>query len=309
MSKGLGKKIAIRFTEDLLSPSNFSNVALGKPFSTNGRLDTSRSANVITDDNIDSANYVHVHADGQPRYVEIDLGYEVDIHLVKVWHYYADNRTYYDTKTELSLDGNLWHTIFDSAIDGTYVESNIGKECVLSTPIKARYVRDWVKGSSANIGNHWVEIQAFGGELVFNKESFTVSGQEKKYIGGEFVNGDYHVDIVERHPTSNSENTILLTMKPTKRFNNVEGQLTVEYDNLKGDLQGEAGFVESFSIEFLPTDLIQKLNPIVTERFIANPTLDVNYIKVSYRSRHGEERFIATPNCIVNLINIDDINP
>lgn len=92
--------------------------------------------------------------------VTVNLGSVRDVSAVRVWHYFADGRTYSATKTEVSDDGTTWTTLFDSAISGTYAESANGR--TYSVPSgRARYIRDWLNGSSVNIGNHWVEIQAY----------------------------------------------------------------------------------------------------------------------------------------------------
>lgn len=48
---------------------------------------------------------------------------------------------------------------------------------------------------------------------------------------------------------------ILITMQQAKRFNNIEGNLTVAYNNILGDLQGTGGHVQSFEHSFLPVEL------------------------------------------------------
>lgn len=60
-------------------------------------------------------------------WVSIDLGDLYNIQQIKVWHYYADARTYKETKTEVSSDGVNWFSIFDSAIEGVYPETSKGK--------------------------------------------------------------------------------------------------------------------------------------------------------------------------------------
>lgn len=77
----------------------------------------------VTDDNITSTNYFD-GTSGQLTYVQVDLGavYE-DIDYIQIWHYYADGRTYYKTKTEISTDGVNWTTLFDSDLSGTYKET------------------------------------------------------------------------------------------------------------------------------------------------------------------------------------------
>lgn len=86
---------------------------------------------MVTDGNTASANYVGLNA-GEPCWVQVDLGDAHELAQIKVWHYYADGRTYHKTKTEVSEDGIAWYRIFDSAIEGEYVETADGKTHDLS---------------------------------------------------------------------------------------------------------------------------------------------------------------------------------
>jgi hypothetical protein len=97
---------------------------------------------------------------GTPRYVVVDLGSEKKINQIKVWHYTGDTRTYSGTKTEVSVDGTNWTTVFDSAVSGTYAESAGGKTHTFTRQY-ARYIRDWANDSTANASVHWQEIEAY----------------------------------------------------------------------------------------------------------------------------------------------------
>ena len=100
------------------------NIALNKPVTSNG---TGINLERVTNGNMDAVNYAYVTGSGV-RYVQIDLGQvHYDIDYIHVWHYYLDGRTYNGTKTEISEDGITWKTIFDSAVSGTYVETEGGK--------------------------------------------------------------------------------------------------------------------------------------------------------------------------------------
>jgi prepilin-type N-terminal cleavage/methylation domain-containing protein len=92
--------------------------------------------------------------------ITVDLGSLQNVSAVKVWHYYADGRSYNATKTEVSTDNTNWSTVFDSAASGTYAETSTGKTFTFSTR-QVRYIRDWSNGSTSNASNHWVEIQAY----------------------------------------------------------------------------------------------------------------------------------------------------
>jgi len=105
------------------------------------------------------------------------------------------------------------------------------------------------------------------------------------------------------------QDIILLTMKPANRFHNVEGLLTVEYDRLKGNLQGKAGLVESFETSFIPADLEPKLNPMITEVFTTYPNVNVAFQKIAYRDRFYDGKFIVSANCNLNFEYVGIINP
>lgn len=136
------------------------NIALNKTVTSSGTLVTGSR---ITDGDITTANYAYVTETGL-HYVQVDLGTTYPLESVKVWHYYGDPRTYYATKTQISSDGTTWVTVFDSAVSGTYTETSSGVTRTFSIT-NARYIRDYINGSTANTGNHWVELQAFYTEI------------------------------------------------------------------------------------------------------------------------------------------------
>lgn len=106
-----------------------ANLALNKPVSG----DTTN--NRITNGNIDTSVYASV-VEGL-KYVIVDLGSVQEIQKIKVYHYYADGRTYNATKTECSIDGVNWFTVFDSAVQGKYKETPTGNVIyVTDTAIK-----------------------------------------------------------------------------------------------------------------------------------------------------------------------------
>ncbi len=107
--------------------------------------------------------------------VTVDLGSIKDINTIKVWHYFGDGRTYFGTKTEVSVDNTNWTTVFDSATDGLYPETSTGKVISFANK-KIRYIRDWANGSSANTYSLWVEIQAFSSIDAVSKSAAACDG-------------------------------------------------------------------------------------------------------------------------------------
>jgi len=140
--------------------STTANISAGKTF-TNVNIDVARPASWVTNGDTATANYVHGGLSGEDQsdpYITLDLGQIYALDTIKVWHYNGDSRTYYNTQTQVSLNGVDWITVFDGP---DYAESSAGKTHSFS-PILARYMRDKIEGSTANTGNHWVEIQVFG---------------------------------------------------------------------------------------------------------------------------------------------------
>lgn len=105
-----------------------TNVAQGKTPSSNGTFNASYPAANATDNNINTYAQINGTTPATSNYIRIDLGQVYnDIDYIQIWHDYADERTYYGTKTEISVDGITWTTIYDSATMGTYKETIGGK--------------------------------------------------------------------------------------------------------------------------------------------------------------------------------------
>ncbi|MDD9266047.1 discoidin domain-containing protein [Paenibacillus sp. GCM10023248] len=129
--------------------SSGTNIALGKPVTTS--FVPVNSPSLITDGNTASENWC---GQGGLGNVTVDLGAVYDIETVKVWHYYADGRTYHNTKTEISADGVTWKTVFDSAISGEYAETSAGRTYAMETVLG-----DMTPVDSADFDNMYTEPQ------------------------------------------------------------------------------------------------------------------------------------------------------
>lgn len=80
----------------------------------------------ITDGSLSTYGY-EASGNGVAKNIMIDLGAShSDIDTIRIAHFYADNRTFHATKTEISNDGVTWTTIFDSAVSGEYLEPTAG---------------------------------------------------------------------------------------------------------------------------------------------------------------------------------------
>lgn len=79
-----------------------------------------KTGNLVTDEVIASNPYLETGS------VTIDLGSIQDINYIKIWHYFADSRYYYKNKCSVSTDGTNYEEMFNSDINGQYVETGNG---------------------------------------------------------------------------------------------------------------------------------------------------------------------------------------
>lgn len=109
------------------------------------------------------------------QWVKVDLGGEYKIETIKVWHYYADSRIYNATKTEVSLDGLNWFTVFDSRIHGKYTESSAGK------------THNLIYESTSNINNNI--------PLLYNQYNHVCVMRDSNYIN-LYINGELSNQVI-----------------------------------------------------------------------------------------------------------------
>jgi uncharacterized protein YjdB len=123
-------------------------------------------------DGIKSAtSYTDSYPGSGLQWVKIDLGASFNINNIKLWHYFGDGRKYHDIIVQLSNDPTFSSgvtTVFNNDNDGSakwgvgtnseYIETSSGLNITFNT-VKARYVRFFSNGSTANSYNHYSEIE------------------------------------------------------------------------------------------------------------------------------------------------------
>jgi len=146
-----------------------TNVALGKPVSSNAALSNS---GLITDGDKNIKDYTQ-GSTGAIQWVRIDLGQKFSLGQVKLWHYFADARKYHDVIVQFSNDTTFLKgvtTVFNNdstnilgqgiGKDKEYTEVDSGK--TISFPaISARYLRTFLNGNTIDKVNYWTEIEAY----------------------------------------------------------------------------------------------------------------------------------------------------
>ncbi len=115
-----------RFNEIQVFLKDNTNIALSKTVTTNGTNNASYPLTRVTDG--DTLNYaIPTITAGEACYVQVDLGkVYYDISHIIVFHDASNGKTFFGTKTEISMDGVNWFRIFDSGVQGRYKEGTAG---------------------------------------------------------------------------------------------------------------------------------------------------------------------------------------
>jgi hypothetical protein len=110
------------------------------------------------------------------QWVQIDLAKSHELHAVLLWHFHKNARAYLDVVVQISDDPTFRTgvtTIYNNDHDASsglglgrgndkcWVETNHGRIIDISGK-KARYVRLYSRGNTANEMNHYVEVEVFG---------------------------------------------------------------------------------------------------------------------------------------------------
>lgn len=108
------------------------------------------------------------------QWVQVDLGAEHEIYAILLWHFHEGKRVYFDVIVQASSDPEFKKdvtTLYNNDYDNTsglgvgsdkeYIENNQGR-LIDGKGVKARYIRCYSNGNTANDNNHYVEIEVWG---------------------------------------------------------------------------------------------------------------------------------------------------
>lgn len=307
MSKGLGQNIVIKFTQDLVGEVSGLNPKATWGWTTptgtvshSARYSSSYDSTNAFDEN--TSSYWRTSS-AAPQWIKIKLDTPT---VIRGFRWYVYNYKPNDFILEGSNDDILWFPIIKSISDN----DTVGWKEFSFEPVQYQYYR-WTALTyhfSSNLYIYEIQINMGLNAGTSNTSAFKITGHEYQHVNGKLIDKIYSVKSVEKHP-DHAENTIRLVMHPQSRFNNVEGEITVQYDMSKGNLQGKGGFIESFSREFMPTDLVPLPNPYIAERLTATPDVLVIFIKVDFRHSYEEEKITVIPNASITFTYTGIINP
>jgi hypothetical protein len=298
MSKGDGLKIGIKFTEDLvgvIAPPIITYDTQKGAWTASGSYSSSDVNNAK-----DGSESTYWQSRSTSNYIQI---VNPDTKLLGFKIYKGSSYRPSTYKVSTSEDG----LIYSDIETGSVVAATGWETITFENPITSGYFRFNFGYSSRLYLYELVLIVEGYDNLQVN--DFVITGKEYKYVNGELIDKRYEVVNYEHHPTE--EKSILITLDWWGRFNNVEGDITIAYDAIKGSLTGAGGAVESFEVQFTPEDLIQTPNPNEEELIKAYPYEIVLDLKeVTYSNGYPQETIKAYPyEIVLELKHVDEINP
>ncbi|AQQ70429.1 hypothetical protein SMSP2_00777 [Limihaloglobus sulfuriphilus] len=157
-----------------LVPEGTKNVALNKPIMSSDDMPIIGELEMITDGDKEAAEGSYVELGPFLQHVTIDLEDEYEIYAVVVWHFHKQASVYFDVVVQLGNDPDLLVepvTIFNNDHDNSsglgigkdknYIETFEGK-LINAGGKKARYVKLYSNGNTANELNHYIEVEVYG---------------------------------------------------------------------------------------------------------------------------------------------------
>lgn len=158
----------------LMVPKGTVNVALKKKVTSSDSNPILGELAFVTDGNKEGSEENFVELAPMKQWVQIDLAKPCAIHAVYVWHYFREARGYHDVIVQVADDDKFTknvRTVFNNDQDNSsgmgigkgrpYIDINFGR-LIDAKGVKARFVRLYSNGNTANDLNHYVEIEVFG---------------------------------------------------------------------------------------------------------------------------------------------------
>jgi hypothetical protein len=169
LEKPLGKPRPLFF-----APKGTENVALKKPITSSDKYPVIGEIPCITDGKKEASEGYFVELGPFSQNIIIDLQKEYNLYAIVVWHYHLQARVYYDVIVQVADDAKFTknvRTLFNNDLDNSskqgkgkdmhYVETAEGK-LIDAKGEKARYVRLFSNGSTADDLNHYIEVAVYG---------------------------------------------------------------------------------------------------------------------------------------------------
>ncbi|MEK7767575.1 MAG: hypothetical protein AAB368_15195 [bacterium] len=160
-----------------LVPPGTVNLARGRPVLASVRDPVIGELAQVTDGDREAADGSYVELGRGPQWIRIDLGRPCEVFAILLWHYHGDPRVYHDVVVQTGADPDFLRDarlVFNNDSDNScgqgagkdreYFETFEGKLLDLKGA-KARFVRCWSRGSTADEMTRYTEVEVYGRPL------------------------------------------------------------------------------------------------------------------------------------------------
>jgi hypothetical protein len=158
-----------------LAPKDVKNVSAGKTVTSSDMEPIIGELELVTDGDKEATDGSYVELGPGTQWLQIDLEAEYELYAIVVWHYHSDPRVYRDIVVQVADDADFItgvKTLFNNDADNSsglgigdtdkeFFEVFEGK-LVDPKGVKARYVRLYSNGSTADDMNHYTEVEVYG---------------------------------------------------------------------------------------------------------------------------------------------------
>jgi len=155
-------------------PAGCVNLTLGRAVDAAGSDPLVGEAKLVTDGDKEATDGSYVEYGRGLKSITIDLGGPCELAAIVVWHYHGDPRVYHDVIVQAADDADFItnaRALFNNDADNTaglgvgkdreYFETYEGR-LIDAKRVKARYVRFWSSGSTADEMNRYTEVEVYG---------------------------------------------------------------------------------------------------------------------------------------------------
>ena len=159
--------------DPFLAPKGAKNVALKRPVTASDMEPVIGTLDLITNGSKEAVEDAYVELGPNVQWVQIDLGAQYNIYAIVTWHEHKDPRVYKDVVIQVADDKDFItnvRTVFNNDHDNSaglglgedweFFETNEG-QLVDCKGIKARYVREYSNGNTADDLNRYSEIEVY----------------------------------------------------------------------------------------------------------------------------------------------------
>ncbi len=159
--------------EEFKAPEGVKNVAFKKPVIASDMEPVIGTLDLITDGSKEAVEDAYVELGPGVQWVQVDLGAKYTIYAIVTWHEHKDPRVYKDVVIQVADDKDFItnvRTVFSNDHDNSaglglgeaweFFETNEG-QLVDCKGVKARYVRAYSNGNTADDLNRYSEIEVY----------------------------------------------------------------------------------------------------------------------------------------------------